>query len=171
MLLSIRIIPNEKYQKTFVRASIIDANSLERSFFSLRAGIERERESFPNVLVREEGSGGWKIIPGKPPPLSLLYKFLPFGSIARVEPVPIAASFSFSWRANHGRFLSFSPDSRSVGFHRFRVCIRGQGARYFRPSPTRNAVPGGVFRTGMVDGGRPPLPRFVYTERRNRVLA
>lgn len=134
---------------------------------------ERQVEIFPNRRRRRVGRDGKLSLesPLSPPLLPSSINFSLLGSIARVEPVPIAASFSFSWRANHGRFLSFSPDSRSVGFHRFRVCIRGQGARYFRPSPTRNAVPGGVFRTGMVDGGRPPLPRFVYTERRNRVLA
>lgn len=53
------------------------------------------------------------------------------------------------------------------------ACVRGQGARYFRPSPTRNAVPGGVFRhTAMDDGSggggggpSPALPRRSFTPR------
>lgn len=58
VLLSIRIIPNEKYQKTFVRASIIDANSSERSFFSFRAGIERERVSLTFWLGKKGQEDG-----------------------------------------------------------------------------------------------------------------
>lgn len=49
------------------------------------------------------------------------------------------------------------------------ACVRGQGARYFRPSPTRNAVPGGVFRHTAMDGGNdepsPALPRRSFTPR------
>lgn len=80
--------------------------------------------------------------------------------------VPICPAFflslflSFSLSRSFYLFLLVSLAARSTLFLDRRpgsivfACVRGQGARYFRPSPTRNAVPGGVYhRTTMDDGG------------------
>lgn len=131
--------------------------------------------SWSSFSLTEEGSEGWKIIPRLlsrspdslppcPPAPLLLHSIVP--SPSNLSDCPFPSRFRPGRPAG---FLSFSPDSRVPSFSR--VYVGKQGARYFRPSPTRNAVPGGVFRTGMVDGGRPALPRFVYTERRNGELA
>lgn len=66
------------------------------------------------------------------------------------------------------RSCSFSTVVRVLSFSR--VYVGKQGARYFRPSPTRNAVPGGVFRHTAMDGGgndepSPALPRRSFTPR------
>lgn len=90
------------------------------------------------------------LLPSLPPRcfILLLCSAASFISICPALFLPLSLALSLAPSASA---LPLDPLARSLfldspGSIVF-ACVRGQGARYFRPSPTRNAVPGGVFRT------------------------